>query len=79
MMKEELIKLLKEKVKPYCDTHNEMSAVQLYLETDKYRKKLLDFITISEEKKEIITKDQFMILLVELSNEEEKEIERSRK
>lgn len=70
-MDKKLEKELIKKIEPYCDIQDEINAVLLYLDTDNYRKKLIDFIDISKERGNTITKDQFMTLVVILSNEEE--------
>ena len=58
----------------YLDTPEEIRAAQSYLKTDKYRRKAVDFIEIAESKKETITADLIMKLVILLSYEEEDEI-----
>ena len=53
------------------ETEEEIRAVSVYLETDKYREKLLAFLDVAEKKGEKYSTDQLMILVLKLSKEEE--------
>lgn len=62
-----------ELVSPICRDEEELSAIPVYIKTNKYRQKLVDFLEIAKEKGDVITGDRLMILTVILSNEEEAE------
>lgn len=59
------------KIKPICDTEDELKAIPLYLDTDSKRKKIIDFINIADSKGHDITADQLMLLVILVSNESE--------
>lgn len=72
MMKSETIhNTMMEKIKKYCAYEDELKAVELYIETDGYRKKLIDILDMANEKGDKISHDQFMSIVIRLSYEEE--------
>ncbi len=75
MPSERILKELNKRIIPICRTDEELSAIPLYVETDKYRQKLIDYIDIAKKRGDEVTGDQLMILLITLSNEEEKDTE----
>lgn len=69
-----ILKEMMTKAEPYCTSDDERKAIPIYIETDKYRKKMIDFLDIASKKGDVITHDQFFTLVVILSNEEEDEM-----
>ena len=67
----ELLDELISRITPLMDTEEEIRAVPVYLETDKYREKLLAFLDMAEKKGDKYSADQLMILVLKLSKEEE--------
>ena len=65
---DELIK----KITPICQTPDELKAVSLYVSTDEYRQKVIDFIDTAARENEPLTADQLMLFTILMSNEEEK-------
>ena len=76
-MSEEILKNLIEKIKPICQTPDELRSIPLYVESDKYRQKIIDFISVSEEQGDILTADQLMTFVIIVSNEEESELNKN--
>ena len=66
---EELIK----KITPICQTPDELKGIPIYVSTDKYRKKIIDFIEAAELYDEPLTADQLLLFTILMSNEEKKE------
>ena len=39
-------------IKPICRTDEELTGIPLYVKTDKYRQRIIDFLNIADEKGE---------------------------
>ena len=70
MHKSDILEKLLNRVKPICDTQEEIDAIPLYVKSDYYRNKIIDFIDIADKRGDVITADQLMTLTIILSNEE---------
>ena len=70
-MSQKILENLIDKIKPICQTPDELRSIPLYVESDKYREKIIDFISMSEERGDVLTADQLMTFVIIVSNEEE--------
>lgn len=73
MSNKDIYNKLIEMISPICRDEEELSAIPVYVKTDKYRKKIIDFLSIAKDKGDKIDGDQLMILAIIMSNEEEQE------
>lgn len=46
----DILKELIRRITPICRDDEELSAISIYVKTDKYRQKMIDFLKIAEEK-----------------------------
>jgi hypothetical protein len=74
MADQKLLEELMAKISPMFDTEEERMAVPVYLESDKYREKLLAFLEMAERKGDRYSADLLLLLVLVLSKEEEKEL-----
>ena len=73
IQKNAILKTLTDKMSELGATDEDVKCITAYVETDKYRRKMLDFLEMAEGKGDIITPDQLNILALRLSHEEEKD------
>ena len=66
---DELIK----KITSICRTPDELKGIPVYVSTDKYRQKIIDFIDAAELYDEPLTADQLLLFTILMSNEEKEE------
>ena len=66
---DELIK----KITSICRTPDELKGIPVYVSTDKYRQKIIDFIDAAELYDEPLTADQLLLFTILISNEEKEE------
>ena len=72
-MADPILEELIDKITPICQTPDELKGIPLYVKTNKYRQKVIDFIDMSEQYGEPLTADQLLLFTVLMSNEEKKE------
>ena len=70
MMSNNILDELRRKIKPICFSDDEFKAIQLYVKSDKYRQKLIDFIDAANTCGDTITSDELILLAIKLSGEE---------
>lgn len=72
-MADPILKELIERITPICRTPDELKAIPLYVSSDKYRQKIIDFIDAAEIYDDVLTADNLMLFTILMSNEEKKE------
>ena len=71
-MAELVLEELNKRIAPICRTPDELKGIPIYVKTDKYRQKIIDFIDAAEREGDSLTADQLMLFTIMMSNEEEK-------
>ena len=69
----DVYKQLIDTITPLCKTDEEIKGVPVYVRSDKYRKKMIDYIETAKNNKDIITADQLLLLAIKMSNQEKEE------
>ena len=73
MTSKELLDNLIKTITPLCDTEEDIKAVPIYVKSDKYRQKMIDFVSASKEAGDHLTADNILLLALKMSQEEKAE------